>query len=447
GSRKLLYDGDIPVNTRRSALSCPGNSCLWPKSSDGFIKIPLQLSNDYSANEKSFLLSSIREFETLTCVRFLNRTNENDYVSIVSRDGCWSHIGKVGGKQHLSLVKGCLEKGVAQHELNHVLGFLHEQCRSDRDNYILIRWRYINPAYIRNFVVKPTNTLGLPYDYSSVMHYGKYAYSIVSGQPTIVPIPDVTVPLGQKEGLSSLDVRKINKLYDCNTCSTLLTDQIGNVSSAENPSLYTNNSSCVWLIRTPGIKVYLEFLTFDVQNSSDCSKNYIKVYDGNTRASRVLLEKSCRNVQLPLLISTGNLILIELVSDGSIGTAGFTASYKTVSCGGTLTTKTGNISSPNYPYEYPANIECTWIIVAPIRHEVSLHVTSFEVEEAPDCQSDHFLIRDGGNVGSPLKGRYCGQMNIPSLRSTGNSVMLQFYSDESIQLSGFLASYTISKSL
>lgn len=57
---------------------------------------------------------------------------------------CWSYFGKIGGRQQLSLLKnGCMYKGLIQHELNHALGFLHEQTRSDRDNYVKINLEYV----------------------------------------------------------------------------------------------------------------------------------------------------------------------------------------------------------------------------------------------------------------------------------------------------------------
>lgn len=120
---------------------------------------------------------------------------------------CWSFLGQTGGGQTLSLQSpGCMWSGVASHELMHALGFVHEQSRSDRDHYVTIVWNNVIPGsadwlpasivlyrirhlhslftfcdsteYIHNFKKQVTNNLNSPYDYSSVMHYGRWATMI-----------------------------------------------------------------------------------------------------------------------------------------------------------------------------------------------------------------------------------------------------------------------------
>ena len=124
-------------------------------------------------------------------------------------------MGRSGGKQVVSLNRnGCVSRGTVQHELNHALGFYHEQTRSDRDRYVRINWENISPTMQYNFNRENTNNLNTPYDYSSVMHYGKTAFSI-NGLDTITPIPDASVQIGQRVDLSAIDILRINTLYKC----------------------------------------------------------------------------------------------------------------------------------------------------------------------------------------------------------------------------------------
>lgn len=64
--------------------------------------------------------------------------------------------------------------GIIEHEIGHSIGFWHEHQRSDRDNYITILEDNVIKGilFITEFI-RVGNTLNLlPYDYSSVLHYG-----------------------------------------------------------------------------------------------------------------------------------------------------------------------------------------------------------------------------------------------------------------------------------
>lgn len=65
------------------------------------------------------------------------------------------------------------QMGVIEHEIGHVLGMFHEHQRPDRNDYITVHRGNIQLMRLENFVLLiPTVVLGVPYDYSSVMHYG-----------------------------------------------------------------------------------------------------------------------------------------------------------------------------------------------------------------------------------------------------------------------------------
>ncbi|XP_075052455.1 embryonic protein UVS.2-like [Mixophyes fleayi] len=321
--------GDIVIKTGRSAIMCL--RCLWPKSEDGTVPVPYTLSPDYNDKQLKVFTNAMQEYETLTCVRFIPRTTETAFLNIVSSEGCESLVGRTGGGQKVGVqIGGCVSRGIIQHELNHALGFYHEHMRSDRDNYVDIMYQNISPMWWPDFKSTDTNNLGLEYDYGSVMHYGRYTFSNTANQPSIVSKPDPNVPMGQRNGLSILDVSKINRLYQCNVCAHLLTNKNGILKSANYPSAYPNDASCVWLIRTTTEQITLDFNGFDVQYSPDCVSDYIKIYDGPSRTSPVLLDKTCGTGPIPRIVASTNQMLIEFVSDSRVTGVGFKATYSSV---------------------------------------------------------------------------------------------------------------------
>ncbi|XP_074920757.1 astacin-like metalloendopeptidase [Chelonoidis abingdonii] len=478
-SDTTLHEGDIVLRRKRNAINCD-SSCFWPKSRNGLVNVPVNVSTEFSVEERTWIVEAMQEFTTLTCVQFINHTTETNYISIVPGErsvpsvlilhilfSCWSHFGKIGGMQQVGLMKtGCMSKGAIQHEMNHALGFLHEQARSDRDNYVKIMWQYIMAGEQGNFGKVNSNNLGLPYDYSSVMHYGLYDFSNTSGKATIVPIPDPSVPIGQREGLSNLDVAKINKLYSCNCCSNVLHKPADTFSSVNYPSSYPDNSNCLWLIRIPQHQVFLQFDAFDLQPSPDCTSDYIRIYDGSSRNSSVLLDKLCGMGSLPSLVASRNVMLVEFVSDEATAATGFQASYSQgfflpahkllicsltlsvlflfflVKCGSTLTGTSGVITSPNYPNRYPKNQDCFWVISAPADVKISLIMVFFELEDIDECKYDYLLIHDGSQPTSPAVGPYCGTMQIADFTSSENSVLVEFHSDVAWVFPGFMLNYS-----
>ncbi|XP_030649908.1 low choriolytic enzyme-like [Chanos chanos] len=212
----LVMFGDIAVDTGlNNADPCTARNCTWPKSSDGNVYVPYEITNQYSNREKSVIESALGSFASSTCVRFRPRSGERDYISIESRSGCWSYVGRTRGAQVVSLMRtGCVHHSVIQHEMLHALGFNHEQSRSDRDDHVRILFQNVISGMEHNFRKVQTNNLGTPYDYNSVMHYSRTAFS-KNGQPTIVPIPDPRVPIGKATQMSPNDILRVNRLYRC----------------------------------------------------------------------------------------------------------------------------------------------------------------------------------------------------------------------------------------
>ncbi|XP_026091530.1 high choriolytic enzyme 1-like [Carassius auratus] len=216
GSSEVLIEGDLVFPKTRNALFCFNNNCFWKKNFNNIVEVPCTVSNEFSSFEKSVIANAMSTFHSRTCIRFVARSTQTDYISIENRDGCFSSLGRTGGKQVVSLNRqGCVFHSIVQHELLHALGFYHEQTRSDRDQYVRINWENISPNMAYNFQKQNTNNQNTPYDYGSVMHYGRTAFSIRRGLETITPIPDRTVQIGQMQGMSNIDILRVNKLYGC----------------------------------------------------------------------------------------------------------------------------------------------------------------------------------------------------------------------------------------
>lgn len=127
-----------------------------------------------------FLQREFRLIEAQTCIRFVERTTEVDFVEIVSDGGCWSWLGRLGGMQELSMdIDGCFWDGTGVHEAIHALGFHHMHNDIDRDRYVRIMWENIIPPFEDQFeMVNPVwyDNFGTPYDIISVMHYPRFVF-------------------------------------------------------------------------------------------------------------------------------------------------------------------------------------------------------------------------------------------------------------------------------
>uniref|UniRef100_A0A8C6UTN9 Metalloendopeptidase n=1 Tax=Neogobius melanostomus TaxID=47308 RepID=A0A8C6UTN9_9GOBI len=218
----MLIEGDIAIDSEaeRNADPCTSSYCKWGKYTDGKVYVPTTSpTTSVTSREKSIITRGLESFSSFSCIRFRpTRSTDRDWLSIESQDGCWSFVGRRGGKQVVSLARsGCLYHNTVQHELLHALGFNHEQTRSDRDNHIRVLLENVVSGMEHNFRKIATLNQGTPYDYGSVMQYFRTAFS-KNGQPTMVPIPDPNVSLGNAQQMSSNDIKRLNSLYKCCEC-------------------------------------------------------------------------------------------------------------------------------------------------------------------------------------------------------------------------------------
>ena len=67
-------------------------------------QVPFQISNEYSAEERAIIKSSMTQFTKETGIKWVNKdANTKDFVAIQKGRGCSSPVGRQGGAQILSL--------------------------------------------------------------------------------------------------------------------------------------------------------------------------------------------------------------------------------------------------------------------------------------------------------------------------------------------------------
>ncbi|KAI6228978.1 CBR-NAS-36 protein [Aphelenchoides fujianensis] len=136
------------------------------------------------------IVEAVEFWQSNTCINFLlDDKAKRDHVQFFKGSGCYSSIGRLGGRQAISIGAGC---------------------------------ERILPTYISDFELRGADeitTLGIPYDYGSVMQYASTAFSIDGKSITLLTKDErYQQTIGQRERPSFYDVAIINRAYCPDAC-------------------------------------------------------------------------------------------------------------------------------------------------------------------------------------------------------------------------------------
>ncbi|CAL8248740.1 unnamed protein product [Lota lota] len=215
--------------------------------------------------------------------------------------------------------------------------------------------------------------------------------------------------------------------------------------SPDFPLIYPAKSRCQWQIRAPeNNSISVRFNKFHIED--DCANDFVSIYDSlSPDNSQAITEKCGQRPPSNILqvVSSSNILLVNLISDGEVQRPGFSAEYKAIpittseSCGGLLTNVTGQFSSPLYPSFYPPALDCNWTIQVGAGQKVRVEFLLFRMKEpgvdTRTCHKDYVEV---------LGTKYCGERSSLSLTSTTNKLDISFHSDESYTDKGFIANYS-----
>ncbi|XP_039972916.1 suppressor of tumorigenicity 14 protein homolog [Xiphias gladius] len=216
-------------------------------------------------------------------------------------------------------------------------------------------------------------------------------------------------------------------------------------SSPGYPTGYPAKSRCQWQIRASrGKAISVSFPFFHIED--DCSDDFVSIYDSLSPDDSQAITEKCgqRPPSNPLqVLSSGNIMLINLITDSDVQRPGFEAEYKAIpmsqvkTCGGFLSKKEGVFTSPLHPSFYPPSMDCKWTIKVPDGNKVRVTFTMFRMKEPGVdirvCHKDYVEV---------MGTKYCGEMSSLALTSDKNVLEVSFHSDEAFTDKGFSAEYS-----
>ncbi|XP_054830404.1 suppressor of tumorigenicity 14 protein-like [Eublepharis macularius] len=198
-----------------------------------------------------------------------------------------------------------------------------------------------------------------------------------------------------------------------------------------------------WRLRVPAdYVVRLVVVTVHGISPGSCASHRLSAYDFLLPLQNKIITRWCGmsgawTSPFIHLTSSSNVMLVTFSldrrKDSSVLKAYFQAVPKIV-CGGHYISWNGTVTSPYYPSYYPPNIDCHWIIRAPLPgYRLLLKLLVIQVQEqslgSNKCDKDWLEI-DGV--------RYCKPVSEGNrIKEYGYSVAISFHSDELVTYRGF----------
>ncbi|MDR1221810.1 MAG: M12 family metallopeptidase [Tannerella sp.] len=203
----------------RSTAIYPTSYNLW-----AMVRFTYAKTGTLASSTKSLIQQALAHWEANTNVRFYNATEQPTvdptygfaypYVNFCDGSSNQSYVGRIDGRQDLTLVPGGCSVGTVIHEIGHAIGLLHEQCRYDRDNYITVNTSNIQSSYLSNFTKRTSNYYCIgSFDFNSIMLYSSFTGFEINTSVPAMTKKDGSTFVGQRNGLSGLDRRFPNTVY------------------------------------------------------------------------------------------------------------------------------------------------------------------------------------------------------------------------------------------
>lgn len=246
-SSSLRYHTDEQTGHRRLQVSPQ----KWDQDPvNGYYRIYIYIDDKFSSVEETRIIDAVKllqwsgkviKFKVLS-----SKPSNKRFLHIKKDTKCWSYLGmhesaSQWNGQPLGMTSGCVHTGKIHHLFMHMLGFMHEQNRFDRDAYVSIFYDNIDTNAYQHFAkVEGYETYGLPYDYKSCTHFDEHAFSTSGWRQTIQS--KTNTPIQDLNRASWFDFVRVRLAYQC--INPYTKESISRTFDEYNQEKCTHNCQC-----------------------------------------------------------------------------------------------------------------------------------------------------------------------------------------------------------
>lgn len=190
---------------------------------------------------------------------------------------------------------------------------------------------------------------------------------------------------------SSEEIKPFLLEYKLN-CNVIIDKPFGVIESPNFPGDYPPNLKCQWKIISPkSSTIKLSFSHLNLEFDPEWSSDYLQINDlnGDEEIKSTKLSSKPQND----ITSSGNNVLIKFVSDFAIAKSGFRLEFTRQGCGGHLSSKSGEIITPDSPYS--TNVDCEWFIEIDPGNVIVMMFRELHIDtDTNDCNSNALIVAD-----------------------------------------------------